>query len=82
MHDALSRLTESSDRWLDGVLAATIVVICVAELAFAASRGTALTLEVGAAGRSAWRRPRGPATMGGSRGLTGAAGDRSRGCSG
>jgi signal transduction histidine kinase len=50
MHDALSRLAESSDRWLDGVLAATIVVICVAELAFAASRGTALTLEVGAAG--------------------------------
>jgi signal transduction histidine kinase len=50
MHDALSRLTDTADRWLDGVLGAAIVILCVTELAFATSRGTALTLEVAAVG--------------------------------
>jgi signal transduction histidine kinase len=50
MRDGLSQLAGSADRWLDGVLGAAIVVVCVAELAFAASRGTALTVEVGAVG--------------------------------
>ena len=49
MHDALSRRADA-DRWLDAVLGAAILVVCVAELAFAGSRGPALTAEVAAVG--------------------------------
>lgn len=48
MHDRLSRL--GADQWLDRVLGAVLVIVCVAELAFASSRGTALTFEVAAVG--------------------------------
>jgi signal transduction histidine kinase len=50
MYEALSRLAPSADRWLDGILAATVVIIGAAELAFSASQGTALTLGVAAVG--------------------------------
>jgi signal transduction histidine kinase len=50
MLDALSRPSDTGERWSDAALGAAILVLCVAELAFASPRGTALTLEVAAVG--------------------------------
>lgn len=50
MRDALSRLAPAADRWLDGVLAATIAVVGAAELVFSAPLETALTTEVAVVG--------------------------------
>ena len=50
MHNALNRLGPAADRWLDGWLVAAIVVVGAAELAFSASQGTVLTIEVATVG--------------------------------
>jgi hypothetical protein len=50
MRDALAPPAARAVRWLDGVLAAVVLVVCVSELAAAPPRSAALTWEVAAVG--------------------------------